>query len=466
MRSRLSGVAALAIAGAALAGWTGCSGEPLAPNVVLVSLDTVRADHLPFHGYARDTMPALSAFAKRGAVFESAFAQAPSTVPTHASIFTGRFPFQHRTYGFPQSLPESERTLAEFLRERGYRTFAIASSVRFIENAGFAQGFDFYQSLHDLEKVDRSAEVTRMAVAQAAQDPDRPFFAFLHYFDAHTPYAPPPRYRTRWHPGRPDPAPEQTTEWLRAHRHPKHRIDADSLAYLVALYDASLRYLDDAVSELLSGIGETSNGRPTLWVITSDHGEEFKDHGGFLHSKSLFQELLHVPLLIVYADAIAPGTRIAQSAQSVDLFPTIAELAVGEIPERLAGVSRAASLRGDTPAAVSDETPSDVVVLERVRHLGVVATLPEGRFKWFESPRSLYALDRDPGEQENLADRMPKIADALERLPRRLGVPPLEVRMRGYLNAQREYVQAQEEDAVAERLRALGYVEEVQRPQP
>jgi arylsulfatase A-like enzyme len=175
-----------------------CGGPELSPNIVLISLDTVRADQLSAYGYARETSPALAALASEGALFRTSYSQAPNTVPTHASMFTGRYPFEHGMYAHGDPLPPAEETLAEILARNGYRTFALTSSLRFHERSGYDQGFDVFERFHDHAKNDRATLINKRALALAKESEDQPFFAFLHYFGAHGPYAAPKPYREMW----------------------------------------------------------------------------------------------------------------------------------------------------------------------------------------------------------------------------------------------------------------------------
>jgi len=438
----------------------GCGEPRLLPNVVVISLDTVRADHLPFYGYERNTSPALAALAAKGAVFENSYSQTSSTVATHASLFTGRYPFQHRMYGYRQQLKEEEHTLAEYLRDHGYRTFAITSSVRFEPTSGYPQGFDTYETLYRLEKNERSERVTDLALENAEKLDSMPFFAFLHYFDAHAPYAAPEPYRTLWHPGLVAPRPEDTVEFLKRHRWPGVVIAPKVIDYLRALYDGGLRYQDESLRRLFEGLETMDGGRPTLLIVTADHGEEFKEHGFLSHSFFLHEELVRVPLVMVFPGVIEAGRRIRAPIQTVDLFPTIVELLGLPASEELSGRSFAARLQGGDALAQPDYTEArDVVVLEAALSWSVIATLGTGRFKLVTGRENgLYRLDVDPTADADVAYKYPDETQQLLEIAEAVGMQQARSQVRPP-SPRRE---VPNEAEVLERLRAIGYVEEAE----
>ena len=263
------------------------------------------------------------------------------------------FPFQHQTYSYVDKLQAGELTLAEYLSHHGYRTFALTSSIRFQRNSGFGQGFDRYETFDHLEKNARTAQVNARARALAEQPSDKPYFAFLHYFDAHAPYAAPEPFRTRWHAALPSLPAEETLEVIRDHQHPGMFLAPEIVQYVSDLYDGSLHYLDRGMAELFDLLGDAPNGRPTLWIITSDHGEEFKEHGALLHSHYLHEEMLRVPLVISLPGLSHEGQRIQTLTQSVDLFPTLVDLLGLPMPPNLVGRSHAAELRSGASETVA-----------------------------------------------------------------------------------------------------------------
>jgi arylsulfatase A-like enzyme len=442
---RAAALTAVVAAGVSGDGW------PSRPNVLVIVVDALRADHLAAYGYARETSPTITRLAAEGLRVANAYAQGPTTVPTHASLFTGRFPFQHGSYDVRYPLGAEALTLAEFFAAHGYRTFAVASSVRFDPSAGFAQGFQDYErtGVH-VPKPRLGEEVTRRALRLLAVRDARPFFGFLHYLGPHQPYMPPEPHRSRWHPGRASPRPEESGRFLGEHR--DRPVDADTLAYLVALYDGEISHLDVQLARLFAGLAYQGQARNTIVLLTSDHGEEFKEHGGLSHGGGLHEELLRVPLILRWPARIAPGRVLSRPVQSVDVFPTLVALAGLEPPADLAGRDVSRRLLGSEPPPPSE--PGDVVFAQGAPDLwAITATLGGRRLKYvhgYAPVPALYDLTDDPRGGEDVRGRFPEEAARLHELAARLGVGSVP------LGPAVEDVPAR----VREQLRALGYVEE------
>lgn len=424
-----------------------------APNVLLVTLDTVRADHTTPYGYERDTTPALAALARGGARFTHSYAQAPATTPTHASLFTGRLPQDHGCFGFENSMAESELTLAEHLRANGYRTMGAATSMKFDAGSGLWQGFDAWELFGHLPKNERS-DAVRTAVSEFAALPDaRPFFAFAHLFDAHAPYAPPEPWLTRWHPGLPSPEPARTVRFVSSHQ--TTPVEPEVLTYLLGLYDGGLGFADQNLAALLSGL-HPGNGRETLVIVTSDHGEAFKEHGYLGHSEWLHEEIVRVPLVVSWPGRVTPGLEIDAVAQSVDLFPTLVELLHLPAPPGLAGRSLAPALLGGA-LPVATGGPAEVVpMFADPLNWALAATLDGRRFKLVKQekrPLVLFDLDTDPGGHVNVAGANPGAVRTLRALGRRLGMTVNGKGRKGSATTRSL------SDEQREQLRAIGYEE-------
>jgi len=418
----------------ASAGLAACTAQP--PNLLLISVDTLRPDHLASYGYERDTSPAIGRLARQGVLWENAYAPSPATVASHASLFSGRHPYQHRTLNYASALPDEERTLAEILGESGYRTFAVATSIRFHDSSGFAQGFEHFESLHEHPKNARGALATDRVLELVRSDEDaRPFFGFVHYFGPHTPYWPPAQWRVRWHEGAEPELPGGPGPYVHGRREPGHEVPLETLRYLEALYDAEISYLDSDLARLLDGLAAAGLADDTLVVLVSDHGEEFKEHGGLAHARTLFEEALRVPLLMRFPAGLPAGLRVSRPAQLVDVAPTVLELLGLPVPLDLPGRSLVGlGQRG-------------------VRQWSVTASLPEGRFKaLFEqgTEPQLFQLDVDPGEQRNLA---PSRAEILRRL---VASGPAEM-----VDGLEAGPTQQVPEDVRRRLAEIGYTEEV-----
>jgi arylsulfatase A-like enzyme len=275
------------------------------PNVVLVVIDTLRADHLPFYGYRSLTAPFLSDLAAQGVVFESCYSISSYTSPATASILTSLYPFQHGVHkGLIVTLnqqaenptlqlnriPQPVLTMSEWLQAGGYRTFAVADNLNIGEAEGFTQGFDRFSTMNNrgADQVNRQVKLWKREMLQAA-----PYFLYVHYMDPHAPYL----ARQPWYvPG------------------------ADELQEQKARYDSEIRFVDERLRELFAELSWDEN---TILVITADHGEEFLEHGQTGHGKTLYNEVLRVPLLFWgQAPALQPR-RVKEAVSTLDIMPTI-----------------------------------------------------------------------------------------------------------------------------------------------
>ena len=445
----------------------GCSPTPQAPaslpNVLLVSLDTLRADHLGSYGYFRETAPTLTKMAARGAQFDESYSQASSTVPTHASLFSGKLPAEHETWGYKYRLSSSAMTIAEYLRAQGYRTFGVASSGRFAERSGFHQGFESFEVLDEIERLERSSRVVETTLEHMnARGEGEPWFGFVHLMDPHGPYSSPEPFLTRWHPGHDAFSADQSGEYIRKARKSKISVPPDILEYLIGLYDGAISHMDTHLGRMFETM-QPANGRSTLIVITSDHGEMFMENGAFGHAGPVYEAVVRVPLIYVWPERIAPGIKIQGVAQSVDLFPTLVELL--DLP-RVAGFpgrSHAAVLFGADEPQGPPGGIRDVVLLQRNPKIwGVIATFDTGRFK-LEQHRSddrplIYRLDQDRWGENDLFPAFEEERRVLERLhATRLETEPTQAGAEWIRETPPPPTQREVEE-----LRALGYIAEAE----
>lgn len=316
---------------------------PLRPRgVVLISIDALRADSLGPYGSERETTPFLDRLAGRATVFENAFAQVPSTLPSHMSMFTGLYPSEHQVDPPSSVLSDQIRTLPEVLRKAGFRTFGHTEGGYVQGGYGFARGFEEWSDTPyaldtDVERTLR-AGLDSLARVGAGER----FFLFLHTYSVHDPYDPPPGYRNLpWLGPRPAGAFDPTGPNLAAHN--EHRVAAtpETIEWFRGLYDAGVRYLDDQLAVFFAELERTGLADETVVILTSDHGEEFGEHGHLAHTQA-YPECLRIPLLVV-----APGrgaARVARLVETVDFAPTIYELTGVAAPPDLPGRSRAADL--------------------------------------------------------------------------------------------------------------------------
>lgn len=427
-----------------------------APNVVLLSLDTTRSDRLTPYGYSRDTTPFLQSLAERGAVFTESYSQAPMTTPSHAAMFTGLHLFEHHTFKTSHRLPQDIQTLAETFQANGYTTLARASSIRFHPSVDFDQGFDDYAAYWDIRKNERSGRVIDEVVERAAAADSAPVFAFVHLFDPHAPYNPPPSYASTWTEIRSDFPAIQSVDYVRSHRHASASYQPEDLRYIQDLYDGGLRFTDHNVQQLHERLS-FPNERSTLWVITSDHGEAFKEHGYLGHSQWLYEEILRVPLLMVWEGHIDGGQQIAVPAHNIDIYPTLMSLIGLEGPENLSGRNLAPALLGEPQNVAQPDGPISDPLLMMVNRVNwsLIGTVDDRRFK-LEKRRGedlrLYDLTAEPGGFQNVIRRQADVAELLKEYAHGLGVTN---RAPQDMDNARD-VSSEELDM----LRALGYVDE------
>jgi len=432
-------------------------------NVLLVSIDTLRAGHLGCYGYERDTSPVLDAFAAEATRFADALAPSPWTLASHAGLFTGRHPHELGVRDHRQGLPESVPLLAERLREAGWQTAALVDSAPrgFLGGErGFARGFETYRHAPFADgpyRYDVRATVEEGLRWIEARDRSRPFFLFLHTKSVHTtplgegaqelvresqaPYHKPLPYRTRylphgerfdWNDGAENVGVgylRDLNERIAAGEDVVAELPAERLEELVALYDGGIRYTDEALGVLLEALDEAGLAGETVVVVTSDHGEAFREHDLLLH-KEVYGPLLHVPLLVrdVPGGPYGRGVVVETPVSLLDVAPTILAR-VGIAPIGSAQVLP----REDPPRDRSQgERPFFFAFEYAPDHFYEAGALVEGPWKLVlsrlgdgELRRELFHLGEDPGEaaprhdQEARAERMQaRLRGWLEAEPR------------------------------------------------
>ena len=414
--------------------WTGYSLyryrklSPRRPNVLIISLDTLRADHLSCYGYAGETSPNIDKLAMQGHRFLNAYTTMPTTLPAHASLFTSLQPVQLSVRRNGEIVPDEVVTLAEVLLEKGYSTAAFVSAA--VMNAYYRinQGFVLY----DHGRPDRLSRTASETIDRAkiwlSQHRKEPFLLFVHLYDPHTPYYAPEEYRNRW--GAPDqPVPDEF-EFVRF----PDRFTDDVIRKTIAAYDAEIAYADWAVGELMRELGQHGLGERTHVVIVSDHGEsldELKSRYGYLfdHGEFLYAYELRIPLIIRLAKNFSDLSGPAEHATPVgivDVMPTLLELLDIDPPDRMVGHSLMPMLRRETMqrgpvfserrfAEANASRPflaqEELSIVDGDRHL----IYSRGR------GNELYDLRGDPQETSNLIDQDPASAALLDALHRQVG---------------------------------------------
>ena len=447
LRDPASRAIRLLLAIAALAAGCGEASQPR--NLLLISLDTLRADHLGCYGYARPTSPFLDRLASQGVLFEQAYATSPWTLPSHASLFTGLYPSQHGVMTEELSLPTDLPTLAEALRGRDFATAGFVSGIFLGPRFGLGRGFERYgviptraESGGSATSLSATDRVSAGGLEWLATRQERPFFLFLHYFDIHSDYRPEPRFAALF--GEPYHGPvDGSTRQLRAFLRGQIAIDADGRAHLVDLYDAEIRQLDQGLEELFAQLRERGALDQTIVVVTADHGEELFDHGGVFHGRTQYQEMLRVPLILA-GPGIPSGLRIDQPVSLIDLAPTLLTLLGALVPSAVSGRDLASLWRApgagwpERDLFAEANSPSDGASPQRA--------VLRGRWKLIlheGGERELFDLGGDPRERVNRAAAEPeRTADLASRLTTSLGsvreapvLPKLSPAMRKQLEA-------------------------------
>ena len=400
------------------------------PNIILITLDTVRADHLSVYGYPRLTTPNLDKWAQRGVVFENAIAPSSWTLASHASMFTGLLPHQHGA-DWANPWDGGRWTLADVLRLRGYVTGGFTSNLWYGEGGwGMDQGFELYDDdstsvRHSLRALifgarllqpfyyrwvrpdyfDRrnAREVNKDVFFWLQNRAQRPFFLFINYYDAHDPYFAPHPYAGLF--GDAPPAVIEETRTTFEIGGPT-QVSPQDRAALIAAYDNCLAYMDHSVGELLESLSHLPGWGNTVVIITSDHGEGFVEHGTLSHGLSLYREVLHVPL-IAFGPHVPKGLRIPQGVATQGLFSTVLELAGAGVPP----LYRTSLQRFWTPGFLRDQTDesvvSELVPKFRLAGLSPLISLTTKEWQYIRSARGkeeLYYWPADTTEQVNLAN--------------------------------------------------------------
>ncbi len=430
---------------------------PAKSNILLITVDTLRADHLGSYGYARDTSPNLDRLAAEGVRFDQPVVQWPKTGPSFASLFTSTYSKDNgivRRIGQP--LPCRFRMLAEELRDAGYQTHAVIANAALASDFYFDQGFDSFLQAWTIEPPEPGLDpigaeaITHLAVGQLErirQGGDKPWFLWVHYVDPHFPYAPPGEWASRFQgDDQYDPSTrieisDRAKQQMMGIGYDRVLDGHDELAFYVARYDAEIAYTDHWIGKLLDAARERGLMDRTLTVFTSDHGESLGEHHYYFdHGRFSFQTCLRVPLIFHYPGVLEPRSD-PDPVELLDVSPTLLEAAGVGLADGtwMQGRTLTPRLRGapppPAPAAGEGGTPApwgpafaeagweahnkwQKVVRDGRYKLVFAQTRPEQEWIGGAGVRfTLYDLVNDPGETENVADAHP---DVLRRLQREL----------------------------------------------
>ena len=419
------------------------------PNIILITLDTTRADRLGCYGYRRQTSPNIDKLAEESVLYTRAIAPSSWTLPSHASLFTGKFTSSHGARYDPEGpllltdaisgpeswdayrargLAQNEVTLAEVLKETGYTTAAVVGGPWMKRIFGLNKGFDYYNDSQISTVNGRLAsQVTTSALNWLERRREKKFFLFLNYFDPHGPYSPPEGFALKFLPkgtnftGR-EPTLEETN----------------------ALYDAEILYMDHYIGRFLQKLKVENLYNDTLIIVTSDHGELFGEHGKFGHGHYLYQEELHVPLFIKYPAGEVSPKRTDLRAQLTDILPMIYERV---------GITIPGNIQGTSPSQIKHPIIAETYPLPLISKDGSWQSIFEGDFKFIWNSKNqhmLFNLKDDPEENVNIivqdSKRTERMWAQMEQYLAKLPKPGLAVPA------------GEPDDQTREALKSLGYV--------
>ena len=402
--------------------------KPQPPNVILITLDTIRADRMGFLGSKRGLTPHLDALARQSVVFTRAYSQVPLTTASHATILTGTYPQFHQVNDFGVPLAEDLPYAPYIFRGNGYHTAAFVGSLVLDPEArsapGFERGFDTYDAGFHRRRMGedryqaierRGGEVVAHALAWLTAHQKGPFFIWVHLYDAHDPYDPPEPYKTR---------------------------------YAAAPYDGEIAYVDAAVGKLLSWLRLRGLYDGAMIAVMADHGEALGEHGEVTHGMFLYDETIHVPLVFKMPQERSAGTRVDTRAGLVDVLPTMLQTAGIAVPKEVQGESLLSTLKPatarDRPAYAESDYPHRTFGWSSLR------SLRTGKYLFIEAPRKeLYDQTTDPKAEHNLATASVAVTSTL--------ASQLDA-FRQKTSTAKEAPKVSADPGLQERLNALGYV--------
>jgi arylsulfatase A-like enzyme len=393
-------------------------------NVLLIGIDTLRWDHLSCYGYPRLTTPSIDKLAGEGVRLETAISASPWTLPSFATVFTSLYPSQHGAGSLQSRLRTVFPTLAMMLLKNGYSTAGIANNATIGPDFKMDRGFEYYDLPPPV--AERLADgTTEDALAWIDRNGEKPFFLFVHYFDPHLPYAPPPPYDSMFNESYSGPIGSSFSlatisgnddliyQQIRS-------LSEQDMNHIVSLYDGEIAFTDEAVGKLIAGLDERGLRGNTLVVLFADHGEEFLDHGRMDHGHTLFDELLRVPMIFSLPGTLPAGKVVSNQARLLDIAPTILDLLKIKTDNHLEGASLRPLLIGDgLPKA-----PKNSLLPAHVAFSGALLAGPDRKsaraYPWklvYEvatGSTQLYNIETDPHEQVDVSADQPEVRTLLE----------------------------------------------------
>jgi arylsulfatase len=485
MRIRLAGLIFLLLLVSAYALFTFF--QEKSKNIIIISIDTLRADHMGCYGYERDTTPGLDAFSREGIVFDHAYTQASSTLPAHSSLFTSAYPDMHGVINTKDSLPSEFMTLAQLLLKKGYNTAAFVNAGWLHPKFKLDRGFRYYDYYNDLQmkpqsdkiKIGRNAEETNAAVYKwLEKHGETPFFLFIHYFDVHSdwsrlPYESSLPFSRMFSSGysgdfKGGEAGVYASSYLSKVNRDRIRLDPDDRNYIMDLYDEGIAFADFHISSFLKNLKQMDLLDDSLIIITADHGEEFQEHGQVLHEQA-YEELIHVPLIIRMPNAgnsikrnpgerllslfkeqkkIFPAKRVKTLVQHIDIMPTVLDIA---------GIDKPPYVRGRSLLKVINGLPVQPASIFSRNTSGTQYVVRNDTWKLFffpaENKTVLYNIVADPAETNDLSGTEVKIREKLKKELFQWKIECEEIQSR----FQSDKIELDE--TTKEELRSLGYIE-------
>jgi arylsulfatase A-like enzyme len=419
-------------------------------NIILISIDTLRADHLGCYNYPRNTSPFLDKFRENSVLFRLCIAQSSSTLTSHASILTSLIPSHHGAYFIrEQALPDDRQTMAELLKQKGYRTVSFNDGGQIAPKFGLNQGFDIYESMRDDIKAERLNfyRIVGKTVDWLDQNRDEKFFLFLHTYETHHPYTPKKRQlklfesnyngNLNW---------QITVEMIERINKGEIKLTGEDKQHIINTYDAEISSMDESFGLLIRYLKEKNLYDNTLIIFTSDHGEEFGEHGTWaMHSHTLFNDQLHVPLLLKLPGSKYASRKVDHMVRSIDILPTVMDLLGEKMGKDFEGGSLVPLIKGIPPKKLV------FAISQRdMKQTYVPAYWSVMTQKWKLYNAKLFDLFNDPGELEDVSKSHEDLKTSLQKYALK------------YLKRKSEKFPVKKvvlDDELREKLKSLGYLD-------
>lgn len=419
-------------------------------NIILISIDTLRADHLGCYNYPRNTSPSVDKLRKNAVLFRRCMAQSPSTLTSHGSMLTSLIPSHHGAYFTRgQALPDNIKTMAELLKEKGYQTVSFNDGGQIAPKFGLNQGFDIYESmsakLH--ARYLHFYRIVNKSMKWLDQNPGEKFFFFLHTYETHHPYTPKKRHLKLFETGYKGDLPRDIqVELIEQINKGEIKLTDEDKQHIINTYDAEIRSMDESLGLLIKYLKEKKLYDKTLIIFTSDHGEEFGEHGTWaMHSHTLFNDQLHVPLVIKLPDSKFAARKVDHLVRSIDILPTVMDLLGEKLSKDFEGISLVPFMKGIPPKKLTFAISQRDMQKTYVPAYWSIMTR-----KWKVYDSKLYDLLDDPGELKD-------VSGSHDELKTNLVMYALKYIKRRQAKSTAKKIHL--DDALREKLKSLGYID-------